>query len=100
MGPDESRFTLNGTLHPINFDKGDTSTLDLIEAVQSAELPLPLMRGDYKPLGIVLIEDFTHTHTELWFDGKPRMVDLSLELIAVDPKRMVAAAADVLRLFG
>ena len=99
MGEDEIRTTLTGNLRPINFENTKQAE-DLIEAARLAAIPLPLIRGDLKPLGIVIIESYRTVHSELYFDGVGREVALTIELVHVDPSSVIAAGVEtVLRLF-
>ena len=99
MGEDDIRTTLTGNLRPINFENTKQAE-DIIEAARVAAIPLPLIRGDLKPLGIVVIESYRTVHSELYFDGVGREVALTIELVHVDPSSVIAAGVDaVMRLF-
>ncbi len=96
MGDDEASITLTGVIHPEHF--GGLGSLDIIEAARAAQLPLPLMRGDFTPLGWVLIESFSHSGAFLNPRGVGREVSFTISLIRVGNPGIGMAQA-IMRLF-
>lgn len=96
MGDDEASFTLSGVIHPEHF--GGLSSIALIEAARAASLPLPLMRGDFTPLGWVLIQSFSHQQGMLNPRGVGREITFTISLIRVGNPG-AGMAQSILRLF-
>jgi len=96
MGDDESGFTLSGTVHPLHF--GGLSSLDVLETARSAKIPLPLMRGDFVPLGWVIIDRVKVGASLLNHQGIGRELRFSVDLIRTGNPGVGAAGA-ILRLF-
>lgn len=96
VGDDESTFSLTGILHPEHF--GGLGSLPILEAARAAKIPLPLMRGDFVPLGWVLIDSFSQKQGDLNHLGVGREITISVELIRVGSPG-IGMAADILRLF-
>jgi phage protein U len=96
MGAGESPFTLSGTIHPEVF--GVDGALAAMEAAEAQQLPLPLMRGDYYPLGFVIILRLKHRHQNLNPGGLGREIDFSVDLKKVGTPSL-SIATQVLGLF-
>ncbi|RWM29394.1 phage tail protein [Mesorhizobium sp.] len=96
-GDDESPFTLKGVIHPAHF--GGMGTLATLEAARQAAVPLPLMRGDFTPLGWVLIQNVTQTNDYLDPQGIGREIEFTVELLRVGSPG-VGMASSILRLFS
>ncbi len=96
MGEDEGSFTLTGVIHPAHF--GGLGTLGTLEAARLAAIPLPLMRGDFTPLGWVLIQNLTEQSGYLDDKGIGREVQFTVELLRVGSPG-VDMASSILRLF-
>jgi len=95
-GDEESTMTLSGVIHPEHF--GGLASLSAIEAARAAKVPLPLMRGDYVPLGWFLIDRFSQQSDWLNHRGVGREIRFDVELIRVGtPSR--GFAPSILRLF-
>jgi phage protein U len=96
MGEDEGSFKISGVVHPEHF--GGLSRLSAIEAARVSQLPLPFMRGDFTPLGWVLILQFSESSKSLNYYGIGREIEFSAELIRTgSPSGSLAAS--ILRLF-
>jgi phage protein U len=96
VGENEGSFTLTGIIHPEHF--GGLATLDVLEAARTASIPLPLMRGDFVPLGWVLIDNVSQQAGILNAHGVGREIKFTVKLIRVGPPGMGMAPA-ILRLF-
>lgn len=96
MGDDEGTFTLTGVIHPEHF--GGLGTLATLEAARQAAVPLPLMRGDFTPLGWVLIESLSEQSGYLNHHGVGREIQFSVSLIRVG-KPSANLAPSIMRLF-
>lgn len=95
-GDDDSSFTLGGTVHPLHF--GGLSSLDVLEAARAAKVPLPLMRGDFTPLGWVIIDRIKQRSELLNYQGIGNEIRFSVDLIRTSNPG-IGAAASILRLF-
>lgn len=96
-GDEESTVTLKGTLYPYFF--GGLNGLAALEAARQAKVPLPLMRGDYIPIGWFVIDRITRSDAELdASEGIGREIEYSVDLLRVDNPGSGGAEA-VLRLF-
>lgn len=96
-GDDESTVTLTGVLHPYVF--GATGHLARLEAARAGKIPLPLLRGDFVPVGWFLIKSITRKDAELdAFDGIGHEIEYSVDLIKVDTPGFGSAGA-ILGLF-
>lgn len=97
MGDDEGTVTLKGTLHPYFFG-GALKGLSALEAARQAKVPLPLMRGDYVPIGWFLINKISRSDAELSPEGIGNQIEYSVELLRAGSPGASGAEA-VLRLF-
>lgn len=96
MGDNETTFTLSGTIHPEHFGvKGDLAAL---EAARVAQIPLPLIRGDFVPLGWVVIRKLQRSDANLNPFGVGREISFTVSLSKVGSPAM-GLASSILRLF-
>ena len=95
-GEDEGTCTLSGVIHPAHF--GGLGTLSVLEAARQAAVPLPLMRGDFTPLGWVLIQNLTQKNDYIDEKGVGREIQFTVELLRVGTPD-VGMASSILRLF-
>lgn len=96
-GDQESTITLKGTLHPFFF-KGALVGISLLEAARRQKVPLTMMRGDFTPMGWVLIDTISHSHSDLDArDGVGHTVEYTIKLLRVTSA--TGGAAAILRLF-
>jgi len=96
MGDEESTFTLSGVIHPEHF--GGLSGISALKAARAAQTPLPLMRGDFRPLGWVIIDTIETQEEHLNSRGVGRRITFTVDLIAVGTPGSGLAGA-ILRLF-
>jgi phage protein U len=96
MGDGEGSFSLSGVIHPEHF--GGMGTLSTLEAARAAEIPLPLMRGDFTPLGWVLIDKLKEESSYLNGVGIGREIRFTVSLIRVGTPDF-GMASSILRLF-
>lgn len=80
MGEDETAITIEGVIHPEHF--GGVGSLAAIEAARLAQIPLPLMRGNFVPMGWVIIERFSQSEAYLNEHGVGREVRFSVALLS------------------
>ena len=59
-GDGESTITLSGTLLPFFFT-GALQGISLLEAARRQKVPLTMIRGDFTPMGWVLIDSISHS---------------------------------------
>lgn len=95
-GDGESTFSLSGVIHPMHF--GGLGSLDKLKAARSAKVPLPLMRGDFTPLGWVIIDSLQFDASLLNHQGVGQEIRFSVNLLRVGNPGIGAASA-ILRLF-
>lgn len=96
-GDGESTITLKGTLLPFFFT-GSLRGITLLEAARRQKVPLTMMRGDFTPMGWVLIDAISHSHSDLDArDGVGHTVEYSVKLIRVASP--TSGAISILRLF-
>jgi len=96
MGGDGATVTLNGVIHPYN--TGVSGAIAAMELAQSAQTPLPLLRGDYRPLGWWVIEKLTRKDTELSAQGVGKEINFTVTLTRVGSPGASLVSA-ILRLF-
>jgi hypothetical protein len=96
-GDDESTMTLKGTLHPYFF-QGALNGLAALEAARQAKTPLPLLRGDYVPMGWFLIDKISRDDSELYLEGIGQEIDYTVDLLRADSPG-IGGAESLLRLF-
>lgn len=97
VGEDEGTFTLSGMMLP--YILGGLDGLARLELSRLSKVPLPLMRGDFVPLGWVLIQSISKTHQELEpTEGVGQEISYDVKLIKVGNPGL-SAAADILRVF-
>jgi phage protein U len=97
VGEEEGTFTFSGTMLPYLF--GGLSGLAKLEAARLARVPLPLMRGDFSPMGWVLISKISKSSSELEPSvGVGQEISYTLTLIKVGTPG-ISSAADILRIF-
>ena len=84
-GDGDATVTLTGVLRPYLFN-GALSGLAALRSARAAKLPLPLMRGDFMPLGWFLIDKISSEHKELHpMTGVGQEVEYTLSLISSGP---------------
>lgn len=96
-GFENEELTIEGIMYPETF--GGMSSLDVIEAAKLAATPLPVIRGDYRPLGWFVIESAEIKHDMLNEYGIGREISVTLKLKAVGTPAGTLAAA-IFALFG
>ncbi|MBF6992725.1 phage tail protein, partial [Cupriavidus sp. IK-TO18] len=69
-----------------------------LEAARAAKIPLPLMRGDFIPLGWVLIQGLAEKSAYLDHHGVGREIRFTVNLLRVGSPS-AGMAASILRLF-
>lgn len=93
-GDGESTVTLKGTIHPYHF--GGLGGLAALRSARAAKMPLPLMRGDFTPLGWFVINEISRDDSDLSFEGIGKEIDYTVDLLRVDGP---GGAESLLRLF-
>lgn len=81
MGEGEVRITLDGVIHPEHW--GGLGTLAAIDAARAGQIPLPLMRGNFIPIGWVIVEGFNASEAHLNHRGLGREIKFSVDLLKV-----------------
>ena len=97
MGPDNQTVTLDGKLKPDHF--GGLGELEALKLARDAATPLPLIRGDFMPLGFFLIEEVEEKHESINEFGIGREIEVEVKLRSVAAPGIGAAGA-IFRLFG
>lgn len=96
VGADEATFTLSGIIHPEHF--GVNGALARLESAEAAQTPLPLMRGDFRPVGWVVISKLQRADRSLNQFGVGREIDFTVSLIRIGSPSM-SLAPSILGLF-
>jgi len=97
MGDEETTITFQGVVHP--HVTGVDGALAAMEQARVNQIPLPLMRGDYTPLGWVIIQKFERTDTNLEETGRALEITFNVTLAKVSGVGSNGPQA-VLRLFA
>lgn len=97
MGIDSAVVELKGCLKPEHF--GGLGELEALRAAQRTGIPLPLVRGDFTPLGFFVIEDMDIEHETLNEFGIGREIEVEIKLKSVATPDIGMASA-IFRLFG
>jgi uncharacterized protein len=96
MGGDGASVTLTGVIHPEVF--GVNGALARLEAAEAAQMPLPLMRGTFEPLGWVIIQKLNRSDRSLNPYGLGREVNFTVTLLRVGTPAL-SLAPGILGLF-
>lgn len=97
MGPDNSTVSIEGCLKPEHF--GGLRELEALKAARDTRTPLPLIRGDFTPLGFFVIEEVEEKHEMINAYGIGREIEIEVKLRSVAFPGS-GLAASILRLFG
>lgn len=97
MGPDNATVSIEGCLRPEHF--GGMGNLEILKAARDSRTPLPLIRGDFKPLGFFVIEEVEEKHDSINAYGIGREIEVEVKLRSVASPGVGLAGA-ILRLFG
>lgn len=97
MGIDSATVSLKGCLKPEHF--GGLPELESLRAAQRTGTPLPLIRGDFTPLGFFVIEEVEVEHEILNEFGIGREIEVEVKLKSVATPDAGLASA-IFRLFG
>jgi phage protein U len=81
MGGAGDSIELAGVIHPTVF--GVNGAIAKLEAAKQAQLPLPLMRGTFEPLGWVVIDKLKRGDRSLSQYGYGREISFSVSLLRV-----------------
>jgi uncharacterized protein len=90
-GMNAATLRVTGKLLPDVF--GDIRGLDAIVAAKLAGTPVPVIRGDYVPLGWFVIEDSDEKHESVGATGIGREIIVSLKLKSVGTPASSLASA-------
>lgn len=97
MGGDGDSIELAGTIHPEVY--GVNGAIAKLEAAKQAQLPLPLMRGTFEPIGWVVIDKLKRGDRTLSSFGYGREINFSVSLIRVGTPSM-SLATSIIGLFS
>lgn len=78
MGMDEETVNLEGVIYPEHF--GGVGTLSALKVANKRQIPLPLMRGNFRPIGFVILDGLSIDEAELNFGGLGREIYFSVSL--------------------
>lgn len=78
MGMDEEAINLEGVIYPEHF--GGVGTLTALKLANRNQIPLPLMRGNFRPLGFYIIDGITIDEAEIGYSGLGREIYFSVSL--------------------
>lgn len=97
-GDDESTIEIKGTLHPYFFE-GSLAGISALETARRQKVPVPVMRGDFTPLGWVLIQSIGSDHQDIdAYDGVGAEVQYTVKMVRTDQPG-AGLAASILSLF-
>lgn len=96
-GFESEELVIKGVMYPETF--GGMTSLDVIELAKQSATPLPVIRGDYRPLGWFVIESADIEHDMLNEYGIGREISITLKLKAVGTPAGTLAGA-IFALFG
>ena len=96
-GTEESPIELAVMLHPEHF--GGLDNLTVLKTAAGAQVPLPLMRGDFVPIGWHIVKSVKDSHDMLGFGGIGREVNCSISLLRTS-RPGIGFAGQILRLFA
>ncbi len=98
MGPENSTATIKGCLRPEHLG-GGLRELETLKAARDTRTPLPLIRGDFTPLGFFVIEEIEEEHDSINELGIGREIEIEVKLRSVAFPGS-GLANSILRLFG
>ena len=96
MGPENASMKVEGVLHPEHF--GGLGQLEALKIARDAATPLPVMRGDFMPMGFFVIENVEEKHDYLNQSGGGREITVEVTLKSVATPG-IGAASSILGLF-
>lgn len=97
MGPENASITVEGCLKPEHF--GGLGELEALKTARDAAIPLPVVRGDFTPLGFFVIEEVEEKHETINEFGIGREIEVEVKLKSCASPG-IGMAASILRLFG
>lgn len=97
MGMGETATTLKGVVHP--HVTGVDGSLAALETACARQIPLPLMRGDFLPLGWHVITKFERSDKTFEAYGRGLEIEFTVTLAKVDGVGAVGPL-DILQLFA
>lgn len=97
MGEDESTFDLEGVIHP---ELGVNGALAALEDARKRQLPLPMMRGDFRPLGWFIIRKLKRKDGWLGPTGVGREIRFSVSLIKTERPSGGGIAREIVGIFS
>ncbi|KRR21719.1 phage tail protein [Bradyrhizobium retamae] len=80
VGPGDDTITIDGVIFP-HF-RGGLRQIDQMRAQAGLGMPLPLVSGYGRYLGVYVIEKIRETQDVLMSDGAPRKIEFQIELKA------------------
>lgn len=83
QGEGEGGMTITCRLFPEKF--GGLEAVDILQAQRAAQQAIPVLRGDGKPLGWMVITDINVRHDKLDAQGVGKIVTAELTLKKSDP---------------
>lgn len=96
-GQDETTLSISGILHPTMF--GFQGTIAKLNSIKQSQTPVPLMRGDLRPLGWYIIQSVSRNDVDLNEYGIGKEIEFSVSLLKVDTPS-VGSASSILSLFS
>lgn len=97
-GDEESTVVLKATLYP-HFFPGSLGSLSVLKQARRQKLPLPLMRGDFTPMGWFLIKSISDDAADLDAgDGVGHTHEYTINLVRVGTPD-ASLASSIMRLF-
>lgn len=98
MGTSGTRFKISGVVHPEV--TGVNGAVTVLEGLKDTGVPMPFMRGDFTPLGWVIVEEIQRGDANLNAYGLGRDISFSATLIAVGQPTAASLATQVVRILS
>ena len=97
-GKDSETVTISGRLAPEI--TGGKLSLAMLELMAESGAAFPLIEGaDFMLMGFFVIESIQETRTELFGDGTPRLIDITLNLKRTDDPLLIELAQNIMGAF-
>lgn len=95
VGQGKSEFSLGGVIFPERL--GTDGGITKLKAAQGLQLPLPLMRGDFMPLGWVIIRSISSQEQRLNASGMGKKITFNAKLNFTGSPRGISMAQQIIR---
>lgn len=98
VGEAEHSVTIKGVIYPMAL--GTTGAVTALEAIRSSGVPVPFMRGDFRPFGWCLVKSIGRSDTMLDAAGVGRKIEFTANLIWAGRPSGISAIRTIVGLFA